>query len=377
MSRSKNPQARFCVFAGPTNHRIRNTARTQCREGVFLRIARVFILIALFLIPVIGIAGRSDKSGTAAAPELVLPVGASSIALGGANLAFISGIEAMYWNPAGAVRGEHRYNATVSHMNYFSDIGIEYVAFSTHVEDVATLGVSAKALSVGEIPVTTADYPDGTGEIASPSFITLSGLFSRMVTDKISFGVAGSYIIEKMEKVSAQGIAFTAGLQYWGLGGIDDLSLGVVVRNIGPALQYDGEGLVYTGELNDMLFPPSQYNVESTSDDLPSTIEVGLGYQTQIGNDLNAEWTAAFQNNNFSADEYKSGLTIRFLDRFSIRGGYTFSQEEGGHEYLFGSSFGIGMRTAIEQVELQFDYCFRSQKYFSYNHVVTLRFGME
>ncbi len=320
-------------------------------------------------------AGRSDKAGTAAASELLIPVGASSIATGGANLAYISGVEAMFWNPAGAVFSNHKYDATFSHMNYLADIGVEYIGITMNVEDLATFGLSAKTLSIGAIPVTTADMPDGTGETTSPSFVTLSGMVSRMITDKISFGLVAHYIIEKMDRVSASGIAFTGGLQYHGLGGVDGLSMGVVVRNIGPSLQYSGDGLSYTGELDDILLPPGTYNVEAAANDLPSTIEFCLAYQTVITDVAKTTMSATFQNNNYSADEYKTGIEVLYLERFALRGGYTLSSEDEGTGYLFGSTFGVGVEAVIENIGFHFDYSYRSVRSFTPNHVITVSMG--
>ncbi len=320
-------------------------------------------------------AGRADKAGTAAATELLIPVGASSIAMGGANLASVTGVEALFWNPAGTAFSTHSYGATFSHMNYLADIGIEYVAMTMNLEDFGSVGFSSKILSVGAIPVTTADMPDGTGATVSPSFVTLSGMLSKMITDKISVGLVGHYIIEKMDKVSATGVAFTGGLQYHGLGGVDGLNMGVVVRNIGPTLQFTGDGLTYTGELDDVLLPPGQYNVEAASNDLPSTIEFCLGYVAGISDKAKTTISATFQNNNYSADEYKVGLEALYLEQFALRGGYTFSSDDEGQGYLFGSTFGVGMETVIENIVFHFDYSYRSLKTFTPNHVITVSMG--
>src|SRR5438128_2487144 len=76
-------------------------------------------------------AGRGDKAGTAAASELLIPVGAQSVALGGSEMASVSGIEVIYWNPAGLARSEKGANAMFSHMSYIADIGVEYFAVSS------------------------------------------------------------------------------------------------------------------------------------------------------------------------------------------------------------------------------------------------------
>ena len=153
--------------------------------------------------------GRGDKSGTAAAPELLIPVGARSIGIGGASLATAAGVEALYWNPAGLARAEGGTVVMFSHMSYLAEIGVEYGALSTRLGSIGYVGLAVKSLSVGEIPITTEDQPDGTGGTASPTFLVIGGTFSRQLSDRIFVGVTSNVVYEKMDRVSATGVAFT------------------------------------------------------------------------------------------------------------------------------------------------------------------------
>jgi hypothetical protein len=188
-------------------------------------------------------AGRGDKSGTPSAAQLLIPVGTRSIALGGASLASVQGLEALYWNPAGFARLEKHYAAAFSHMSYLADIGVDYVGLGMALGDGSSFGLTVKALSIGDIPVTTEDEPDGTGELTSPRFMTIGTTFARRISERISAGVTANLVYEKMGNVVGTTFAFNAGVQYTGLGGIDGLAVGVVVKNIGPQLAYDGSGL--------------------------------------------------------------------------------------------------------------------------------------
>src|SRR5258706_4415899 len=109
--------------------------------GTGRRIARMVFISFLIAGAAIQLrAGRPDKAGASAAPELLIPVGARSIALGGSSLATVSGIEALYWNPAGLDRSAHGANAMFSHMSYMANIGVEYVAVSNSFAGLGTLG---------------------------------------------------------------------------------------------------------------------------------------------------------------------------------------------------------------------------------------------
>ncbi len=328
-----------------------------------------FFLIAILGIPLAAYGGRGDKAGTASGMELLIPVGARSIALGGSPVALVSGAEAIYWNPAGIVRENRDGDAIVSHMVYLADIGVDYAALSRALGDFGRIALSVKALSVGDINVTTEDQPDGTGETTSPTFIVAGGTFARHISDRIAVGISSNVIFEKMAKVSATGIAFTAGVQYAGLGGIDGLGVGVVLRNIGPALKFSGPGLIRTASIADGTRPGSELLIDAAPGELPSTIEIGLAYTTQFEKDR-INFTSMFENNNFSDDEYKLGIEYAYQNLVFARAGYGFSPTEG--EYIYGPSAGVGLRAMFGEVDVTFDYAFRSVKYFSGNHVLTV-----
>lgn len=339
-----------------------------------LGIALVGVLMTVMTIQV-AYAGRGDKSGTAGASELLIPVGGRGTALGGASLATTSGIESIFWNPAGLVRGTRPVLAMFSHTSYMADIGVDYLALSDALSDDMSLGLSIKSLSIGDIPVTTEDLPDGTGEVTSPTFLVIGGTFGRRISDKISVGISGNYVYERMANVSASTIAFTGGVQYAGLGGIDGLAVGVVVRNIGPKIKYEGTGLERTVDVNDALRPDATLKLEAAASDLPSTLEIGLSYLLVTNSLGNLDFASSFNNNNFSDDEYKLGMEYEYADKLFIRGGYSFSSVDEGLEYLYGFSGGVGVKTTISDVDLMVDYAYRSVEYFGGNHLISVIFG--
>src|SRR2546422_3191263 len=76
-------------------------------------------------------AGPRSKYGLSAAPELLIPVGSIGTALSGSNLANVTGVEALYWNPAGLsmITGKSG-EVMFSHQKYIADININYAAAS-------------------------------------------------------------------------------------------------------------------------------------------------------------------------------------------------------------------------------------------------------
>lgn len=317
-------------------------------------------------------AGRPDKAGTAGASELLLPVGAKSISLAGSNIATVDGVEAMFWNPAGLSSMNSKYGILFSHMNYIADVNVEYAAVAFTTQSFGTVGLSLKALDVGEIPVTTETHPDGTGETTSPKFITIGGSFARNITDRIAVGAGINLIYEKMGSVSATSVAFNLGVQYSGIGGINGLSVGVAVKNIGPQIKFDGPGLFREANIKDATGKNSIVKIEAAGNDLPSTIEVGLGYKLPINEIGNLLLNSTFQNNNYSSDDYNFGISLDYRDHFFFRTGISVASETNINQNIFGSTYGFGLKHQIGEYQLEIDYGYRVVRFFSGNHVFSV-----
>ena len=112
-----------------------------------VRVLGVLALLACAAAP--AFAGSDERKGTGGALELRLPVGPRGTALGSAVVGDASGIEALFWNPAGLATIE-RTQATFSHTQYFADMKLNYAAVGTRV-GFGTLAFNAKVLSVGDV----------------------------------------------------------------------------------------------------------------------------------------------------------------------------------------------------------------------------------
>jgi hypothetical protein len=320
-------------------------------------------------------AGRGDKAGTSAAPELLIPVGGRDIAMGGASLALTSGVDAIYWNPAGLSRTTNSAEALFSHMKYIADIGVDYVAVGVAFEGFGNLGLSLKSLSFGDIEITTADVPEGTGQKFSPTYVTLGLTYSRLLTDRISVGVTTNLITERIDRVSATGVAFNFGVQYSSFANVSGLSIGVAVKNIGGSMTFAGAGLLREATATDNLRPPSFYTIQAQSDELPSTIELGVAYQHKLEEQHVLTLSTVFQNNNMSDDEYKLGAEYGFDNTLFLRGGYDLMQESRPDTRVFGATFGAGVHYTLGGMDFTVDYAYRAVKYLDANHIFSLKLG--
>ena len=347
-------------------------------------VKRFLVITAILLLGInSAFAGGGTRNGTGGATELLIPVGASSIAMSGANISTISGIDALYWNPAGAAYMTNSATALFSHMNYIADIGIEYGAISANFSGFGIVSLNLKSLSIGAIPITTNEQPDGTGQTYTPQFLVAGASYSRELTDRIAIGLTFNYISETISQVSATGFAFNAGLQYQDLADIRGLSFGLVVKNIGPQMTYTGTGLLVhaapTGSTSDptQAFDrsPSYYAINAAPFDLPSSFELGFGYKPTLDETNMLRVSADYQNNNFSGDVYNVGAEYGYNKTFFLRAGYSLSPNNQDPNYIYGFSAGAGIAYNLGSLDLHVDYAYRATKYFNGNHIFSVALG--
>ncbi len=339
------------------------------------------VLCLLLVVSVVAVTDAANQSriGTAGAQELLIPVGARGIAIGGSSMIFANGVDAIYWNPAGLGRMNSSVEGMVSTMSYFADINIVYGAIGVQAGDFGTLGFSVKSVNFGSIPVTTSDFPDGTGEQYSPSFITLGATYAKGITDRISVGVTANLVTERILEMSATGVAFNFGIQYQNLA-VEGLDLGITVKNIGTNMQFAGSNLLTTGTASTGLRGTQFYSVDAASNELPSSLEIGLGYTHKFDEMNSATIGGMFRNNNYQDDEYNLGAEYNFNNLFFVRGGYTFAPQANKDVldqtgYIYDYTLGAGLHYAVSGIDLSFDYAYRHMKYFTGNNVVTLKVG--
>lgn len=337
------------------------------------------IVLLLILTPFLVVsniyASGGNRTGTAGAAELVIPVGPRGIAMGTGNVANSYGIEALYWNPAGAASLEHSVDILFSHMTYIADIGVEYGAVATNIEGFGVLSFSLKSLSVGDIPITTTDNPDGTGATFSPQFIVAGLTYSKALTDRIAIGATVNYLSETMDKVSANGVAFNAGVLYKDLGDIRGLNFGVVLSNLGPQMKYSGSGLLQLSTVAGLNRPPTYNVVNAQSFDLPSSFQIGFAYKPVMDELNSLQFAGTFQNNNFAGDEYKVGAEYGYNNLIFLRGGYSLSPKSQSADYIYGFTAGIGLSYSLQSIALKVDYAYQNVKYFGNNNIFSLQLG--
>lgn len=330
-------------------------------------------LLTLFLIITVSMsvfAGDPARKGTAGAEQLLIPVGARSIATGQAFISHFSGIESIYYNPAGLDRAGGT-EAMFNYMSYIADIDLSYFAVSTQL-DIGSVGLSYKTLNFGDIPVTTVENPDGTGQLYSPDYFVLGLTYSKMITDRVSAGVNFNFIHEGIMNTSANGFAIDFGVQYRFT---PNFSLGASVKNIGTNMNYSGEDLKTKTTVPGSALGSGNtvYQLDTEEFSIPSYFELSLAYTNEFNESNSLSFGGVFRNNNNLEDAARVGMEYNFNDNFFLRGGYDFALENQDQQ-IFGFTAGAGISYDFaKDMGLEFDYAFRDVKEFSAaNHIFTL-----
>jgi hypothetical protein len=335
------------------------------------------VLFGLIL-PSSAYAGDVNRAGTAGAQELLIPVGARDLALGGSSVASTNGVEAIYWNPAGLAK-TNGVETMFSHLSYFADIGVVYGAVGINAGDFGNLGISLKSINFGNIPVTTEDLPDGTGQTYSPIYLTTGVTYARMLSDRISVGATINIINESIMSTSATAMGVDVGVRYDGIG-IPELKLAVVLKNIGTNITFGGSGLYRSGATTSDLRGTQTYSLVAASAELPSQMEIGLAYDYKIDENLGVSVFSDFENNNYSSDVWKLGAEFSFENLFFLRGGYTFAPNDpvdatGSASYLYDYTLGAGINYDLGGVNVTLDYAFRHLVRMTSNNVISIKVG--
>jgi hypothetical protein len=335
-----------------------------------MRFFLIFMLCVLVLVAPLATVAQ-DKAGTSAAPELLINLGAKEVAMSGSSISSVSGVDAIYWNPAGLDYNATSASVLFSHRSYIADIGINYLAVGSKLGSFGSVGLTLRTFGIGDINVTTEDQTDGTGEIISPTFFVLGTTYSKQLTDNVSVGANFNIVQESFGRVSASGVAIDAGVQYHNLGGVSGLGVGVCLKNIGTSMQYGGSGLWVAADVPASQRGLTNYKLEAASYQMPSIIEIGLGYQMELGPNSGLLLSGAFANDNYGIDQYKVGAQLGLVKTLFLRAGYVYSTSPTGTKSIFQNAtlgFGVDLKEYLG-IALSVDYAYVPVQYFDANQI--------
>lgn len=303
------------------------------------------VLVTIVVVASAGAAQAGDP-GTSGALFLRVGFGARASAMGEAYTAVAEDASSIYWNPGAmaAVLGTH---VTLAHNEYFGSLRLEQAAV-IHETDWGTIGFMFTGLYMDEMD----RYEDQPSSIPLGTFeaydVAVSVAYARYIVPNLTVGIALKPVYERIDELSASGIAFDIGLYH--VARIRGVKFAAVAANIGPPMKFDEEEFA-----------------------LPQYLKLGGSYEREIpaieGRIL-ATFDAMFPNDGDLSGRIGGEYSYRRM--LSVRAGYkTLFLPSGSTDVnssAQGATFGVGVRWH----EVAVDYAFLPSDALGDNH----RFGL-
>ncbi len=311
-----------------------------------------------------------SKRGTTAATFLSIAQGARGTAMGGAFVAVVDDPSAMYWNPAGLTSVEG-ISFMVDNTSWIAGIQYNYVGATISTGSFGVIGLSVTMSNIGDMPVTTVERQEGTGEVFGVSDLAVGLSYGIKLTDAFSIGFTPKLVHQTIWKMSASAFALDLGVKY--RTPFTGITLGMSISNFGTKMQMQGNNALVlydpdpSGSGNNGRIPAQ---LATDYWELPLNYRVGIAYDVPMGG--LGELTLALDAQHPS-DNYESvniGGEYVFSDMLYVRGGYktlflTDSEE--------GMTLGLGVRQyVLGNIQIALDYAYQDMTRLAQAQKITL-----
>ena len=260
-----------------------------------------------------------------------IPVTARSAALGEASIALSDmNSEGIFNNPAIMGFTELSHSFSASYSNWFADIK-NYAASYAFNSGIGVFGVGVIVLDYGSMPRTVVSTGQKVYEIVGSfdaNSIAAMLSYSKMLTDKFSFGLTLKYVQEKIDVYSADNILLDGGVLYYT--GLGSLRIAATIHNFGTNSKF----------INDEFKMPSMLR---------------LGLAGEVLGDFNSEYRItligeAIHPNN-GDEKVNLGAEFSWESMITLRAGYKFFYDEETY------SLGVGINPKLS-VPINLDFAF-------------------
>ncbi len=281
-----------------------------------------------------------QRAGTSVFTFLKIGVGARALGMGNAGVSLSQDATSIYWNPAAAAQ-VGCCDLTVSHMNWFADIDYSYAGYIQGISDNIYVGLSAGALYMEPMEVTTEYQPYGSGEYFNYGDMFLGITFSHKMTDRFSYGLTIKYVQENLADLVMNNVLMDLGTFYWT--GFKSLRFCVSLVNFGAQSRPAG---TYTKPLQEggkkeslytLFSPPTEFRIGSAIDLFESSWRKTL-LSIQLNHPVD------------NAENMVLGIEQSFYNTIALRAGIITNQSERSF------SVGSGLNFKVSNWNLSADY---------------------
>lgn len=328
--------------------------------------------IWLYSLLLVGSQLVAQSGGQAGATQLMINPWSNSASVGGSNSAYGKGLEAVYMNPAG-VSGTKLTELIFSRTNWLqgTEIYINTFGVSQRINKKSVLALNVMSFNLGDIQITTVDNPEGGIGTYKPQFINGGLTYAREFSNQIHGGISLKIISEGIHNVNALGVALDAGVQYI-TGEREHISFGVAMKNAGPNMSYDGNGLKMQ-----LQFPNGSTQtgeVSAASFGLPLLMNLGTGYRFDFGTSHKLQTGFTYSARMNLNDQVRVGVDYQFKTYLNVRAGFVYEDGifamETRNTALTGSSAGFSFEIPYKKngTKFGFDYSYRDTNPFEGIH---------
>lgn len=270
------------------------------------------LVAALILLPLV--TALAGDPGSAGFTWLKVPWGAKHAGMADAGVALPSGIWGAHQNPASLAKVDYPQIGFM-HQEYIFDTRREFVATAVPT-GIGNVSAGLDFFKVGDLEYRNGATEEPLGLFDAQDYAWFLG-YGLTIRQRLSLGVTGKYVAEKVETETADAICFDFGA-VWQVNKI--INVGAAVRSLGSKPQFKAEKI-----------------------DLPTTVSAGVGVsleRTTIGADVSFPKDADVR--------FSLGAERYLADLLALRAGYKIGYDE---ENI---SFGLGISKSIWQVDYAF-----------------------
>lgn len=324
---------------------------------------------------------------------LSIGVGARALGMGGAQVSAAHDVTSAYWNPAGLMGVQHKYEGMLMHAEYFAGIAqYDYLAFTTPLKGESQIAVSLIRFGVDDIPDTRFLY-DANGalnynniQFFNAADYALLLTYARDISDHFKVGANAKVIHRNVGKFAS---AWGFGLDLGGMYVKEKLTVGLMLRDITTTFN----AWAHNAELVRDIY--SQTNneipINSVEITLPRAISsvtysFGLGDNFSLLTALDLDMTFDGERNTLISTstlsvDPKFGLELGFKKTAFLRGGmsnFQYIKDFQGKESLnMMPSAGLGI---FINEKFQIDYALSDIGNVSdtpYSHIFSVKVSLE
>lgn len=339
--------------------------------------------VGMAMLAGVATAGNPDRAGSAGATQLLVNPWARSNGWSLANSATLFGAEGMFGNVAGLAH-VHKTELLFSSTRWLegSDVKINSVAFGQKLGESGVIGLTATVFSFGDLPVTTIDQPEGGLGTFSPSQSNIGLAYSKAFSNSIFGGVLVRVVSESIANVRSSGVCFDAGIQYV-TGPTENIHFGIALKNVGPAMQFSGDGLAVLGLVAGGSTNTLTLEQRSADFELPSLMNIGAAYDFNISERHRITVAGTFTSNSFTKDQFILGAEYAFKKMIHVRAGYLYEKDvldDELRETVFtGPSAGVSVDFPFGEEKksaIAIDYAYRATNPFTGVHSIGVRLSL-